>query len=100
MGDNAAMRPSRRVRIADPVERVMSRIERVLASRDAWIAWPGHADGWLVPSTDGTQRHYVDASGCSCAAFVRPCKHTLAVRLHLGLVTADDIRRAISQRRF
>ena len=74
----------------------------LLAGADRWQK--GHTrDGrsfYAVPSQSSDVLHMTDTRACTCRDFQRrqaPCKHVLAVRLHLARLRVDQPRRSPEQ---
>ena len=67
----------------------------ILETADRWVRGHRKADGrsfYCVPSQTGDARYMVDTRECTCPDFQRrqqPCKHVLAVRLHVARLKAN-----------
>ena len=68
----------------------------ILETADRWVRGHRKADGrsfYAVPSQTGNLVYMVDTRECTCEDFRRrqqPCKHILAVRLHVARVKAQQ----------
>ena len=73
----------------------------IASTAGQWLKCRGH-DGrkaFGVLSSDGTRHHLVDCQRCTCPDFEhrqQPCKHVLAVRLHVELTKAQSRRKEVS----
>ena len=75
----------------------------ILETADRWVRGHRKSDGrsfYAVPSQSSDVLHMTDTRACTCRDVQRrqaPCKHVLAVRLHLARLRVDQPRRSPEQ---